>query len=65
MKETPVERVERALRDKEITLGQLGDAIDEVEREERPLNMVFWVVIGAAVAYFAGHIVAAYIRKGG
>ncbi len=65
MKETPVQRILRALEGKEVTLEQINAAMDEVEEEERPMNMVFWVVIGVAVAYFAGHIVAAYLRKGG
>ena len=66
MRETPIERVERALRDKEITLEQFHTAMDEaereVEKEERPMNIVFWVLLGVAIAYFAIHIVVAYMR---
>lgn len=67
MKETPTQRILRALEGKEITLEQINDAMDEVEKEtkkeERPMNLVFWVVISATVLYIAGHIIASHLRS--
>jgi len=64
-------RIERALRDGEITEDQLQRAMDEVddevdketrEQKDKDEKMLLLIVIGATVVCIAIHIVVAYVR---
>ena len=60
-------RIERALRDGEITEDQLQRAMDEVDKETREQKdkdekMLLLIVIGAITVYIAIHIAVAYVR---